>query len=142
MRKIRQNVYYKKACRRNNRLLFMAKLNWKKPLKQPKDFLPTKQLPPKVSLNRTWSKWKVSIKTDFEKIKLNEGIDVVSFLAETNIFSSKGEARKTIQGGGCKHQQEKSGQHRDARLTLPLLLHEKYILVQKGKKNYHLVKLV
>jgi tyrosyl-tRNA synthetase len=39
------------------------------------------------------------IKTDFEKIKLNAGLDVVSFLSETNIFPSKGEARKTIQGG-------------------------------------------
>ena len=47
------------------------------------------------------------IKTDFEKIKLNTGIDVVSFLAETNIFPSKGEARKTIQGGGVSINRKK-----------------------------------
>src|SRR4051812_47210001 len=40
------------------------------------------------------------IKTDFEKIKLDAGLDIVSFLAESGIFPSKGEARKTVQGGG------------------------------------------
>src|SRR5690606_12907084 len=32
--------------------------------------------------------------------KLKQGIDVISFLAETSIFPSKGEARKMIQNGG------------------------------------------
>src|SRR5260221_1139110 len=40
------------------------------------------------------------IRFDFPSQKISEGIDIVSFLAETKIFSSKGEARKTIQGGG------------------------------------------
>src|SRR5204863_9476602 len=37
---------------------------------------------------------------DFSKTTLQTGIDVVSFLADTKIFPSKGEARKMIQGGG------------------------------------------
>jgi len=81
------------------------------------------------------------IKTDFEKTKLDEGIDVVSFLAETNIFSSKGEARKTIQGGGISINRRRVD-NIGMKIDTSLLLHEKYILVQKGKKNYHLVKLV
>ena len=81
------------------------------------------------------------IKTDFEKIKLNAGIDVVSFLSETNIFPSKGEARKTIQGGGVSINRKKVDSIA-MKVDTSLLLHEKYILVQKGKKNYHLVKLV
>jgi len=81
------------------------------------------------------------IKTDFQKIKLNAGIDVVSFLAETNIFPSKGEARKTIQGGGVSINRKKVD-NVGMKIDNSLLLHEKYILVQKGKKNYHLVKLV
>ena len=81
------------------------------------------------------------IKTDFEKAKLDAGIDVVSFLAETNIFPSKGEARKTIQGGGVSINRKKID-NIGMRVDLSFLLHDKYILIQKGKKNYHLVKLV
>src|SRR5215217_4940985 len=40
------------------------------------------------------------IKIDIEKNKLEEGIDVVSFLANTQILPSKGEARKMVQNGG------------------------------------------
>ena len=80
------------------------------------------------------------IKSDYDKIKLNTGINVVSFLAETNIFSSKGEARKTIQGGGVSINRKKI-QDVQMKIDNSLLLHEKYILVQKGKKNYYLVTL-
>jgi tyrosyl-tRNA synthetase len=81
------------------------------------------------------------IKSDFEKTKLNEGIDIVSFLAETKIFPSKGEARKSIQGGGVSINRKKIIDIQ-MKIDSSLLLHEKYILVQKGKKNYHLVKLI
>jgi tyrosyl-tRNA synthetase len=47
------------------------------------------------------------IKFDFAADKLAEGIDVVSFLAETTIFPSKGEARKTVQGGGVSINRKK-----------------------------------
>ena len=73
-----------------------------------------------------------------ERNKIISGMDAVSFLAESGIFPSKGEARKTIQGGGLSLNKEK--------LTDPaflidakLFLAGKYILVQKGKKNYYLV---
>ena len=81
------------------------------------------------------------VKSDFAKEKINSGIDVVSFLAETGIFPSKGEARKTIQGGGVslnRHKVSDVGQLVNAEV----LLHDQYILVQKGKKNYYLVKAV
>jgi len=80
------------------------------------------------------------IQTDFEKIKLNAGIDVVSFLSETNIFPSKGEARKTIQGGGVSINRRKVDSIA-MKVDTSLLLHEKYILVQKGKNNYYLVRM-
>jgi tyrosyl-tRNA synthetase len=80
------------------------------------------------------------VKSDFEKIKL-PGIDVVSFLAETNIFSSKGEARKMIQGGGVSINRKKV-EDIQMKVDDSLLLHEKYLLIQKGKKNYYLVKMV
>ena len=71
--------------------------------------------------------------------KIKDGVDVVSFLAEAHVFSSKGEARKTIQGGGVSINRNKIS---DAAMILNQthLLHKKYILVQKGKKNYLLVE--
>jgi tyrosyl-tRNA synthetase len=81
------------------------------------------------------------IQCNFPLEKINSGINVVSFLAETNIFSSKGEARKTIQGGGVSINRKKVD---NLQLTVnsSLLLHEKYLLVQKGKRNYYLVKAI
>jgi tyrosyl-tRNA synthetase len=81
------------------------------------------------------------VKSDFAKDKLAAGIDIVSFLAETNIFASKGEARKTVQGGGVSINRKKI---EDVQLKVDssLLLHDQYLLVQKGKKNYYLIKVV
>jgi len=73
--------------------------------------------------------------------KILNGIDVVSFLSETNIFPSKSEARKMIQNGGVSINRKKIS---DIQMIIDssFLLHEKYLLVQKGKKNYYLGKLV
>jgi len=75
---------------------------------------------------------------DYPKQKLQSGIDAVSFLAETAIFSSKGEARKMIQNGGVSINRNKISAV-DEVISDKKLLHEKYLLVQKGKKNYYLV---
>lgn len=79
------------------------------------------------------------IKVDYAKDKLTGGIDIVSFLAETAILSSKGEARKLVEGGGISINRKKAD---GVKMTIDngLLLHDKYILVQKGKKNYYLVQ--
>ena len=78
------------------------------------------------------------IKINFAKEKIDTGIDVVSFLAETNIFPSKGEARKMVQGGGVSINRNKIDNIQLA-IDNSFLLHNKYILVQKGKKNYFLI---
>ena len=80
------------------------------------------------------------VKIDFAKDKTDAGIDVVSFLAETNIFPSKGEARKMVQGGGVSINRKKV-ESIDLKVDSSFLLHGKYIMVQKGKKNYFLVHL-
>jgi tyrosyl-tRNA synthetase len=81
------------------------------------------------------------IKFDYSADKLKTGADVVSFLAETGIFSSKGEARKMVQNGGISINRNKVS---DVAMQVDgsLLLHDKYLLVQKGKKNYYLVRSV
>jgi len=81
------------------------------------------------------------IKSDFAREKIITGIDIVSFLADTGIFSSKGEARKTVQGGGISINRKKV-ESIEQKIESSLLLHDKYLLVQKGKKNYYLINMV
>jgi tyrosyl-tRNA synthetase len=70
--------------------------------------------------------------------QLNEGYDLVSLLADTQIFPSKGEARKMWQAGGLSINKEKINTEFTT-VTTAQLLQEKYMLLQKGKKNYYLV---
>jgi len=74
--------------------------------------------------------------------EINNGINIIDFLSEkSNALPSKGEARRTIKGGGISINKEKAGD--DQRIIdASDLLNGKYILVQKGKKNYHLVTAV
>lgn len=65
-------------------------------------------------------------------------LDIVSFLTESKIFPSKGEARKMIQNGGVFLNKEKVDSM-DSKAGDKGLLNGKYLLVQKGKKNYYLV---
>jgi tyrosyl-tRNA synthetase len=75
---------------------------------------------------------------DYAAARLSESPDIVSFLAETGIFNSKGEARKLVEGGGVSVNRKKVDNIKLA-VDASLLLHGKYILVQRGKKNYYLV---
>jgi tyrosyl-tRNA synthetase len=70
--------------------------------------------------------------------EVTEGINIVDFLADkTNIFNSKGEARRMLKDGGVSINKEKV---KDTFIiTEKDLLNNKYILVQRGKKNYYLI---
>jgi tyrosyl-tRNA synthetase len=78
------------------------------------------------------------INISYDKEKLGKGIDVITLLSETNVFPSKGEARKMIQNGGVS-----INRHKVPGVTHMVdasqLLHHKYLLIQKGKKNYYLL---
>ena len=66
--------------------------------------------------------------------------DILETLAvRTDIFPSKGECRKTIQGNGLSINKEKVSDTA-LQLTADHLLDGKYILVQKGKKSYYILK--
>lgn len=71
---------------------------------------------------------------------LEAGKDIVSLLAETGIFPSKSEARKTVQGGGVSVNKIKVPGI-DMIVNTSSLLRDKYILLQKGK-SYFLVKAI
>ena len=65
--------------------------------------------------------------------------DLINLLADTQIFPSKGEARKMWQAGGLSINKEKI--NTDFTLVNTThLLQGKYLLIQKGKKNYYFIK--
>jgi len=70
---------------------------------------------------------------------LAEGVKAIDLFTEAAaVFPSKGEMRKLVQSGGVSINKEKL-ENQDEVLTDSKLLNNKYILVQKGKKNYYLL---
>jgi tyrosyl-tRNA synthetase len=77
--------------------------------------------------------------TNITKAELEAGINLVELLSDkTQIFPSRGEARKMIVGGGISLNKEKQD-NPESIVNGSLLLNGKYILAQKGKKNYYLI---
>lgn len=76
---------------------------------------------------------------DISKEALRSGIKILDLLtSDSSVFSSKGEARKMIQAGGFSMNKEK-WQDSEAVVTDSFLLNDRYLLAQKGKKNYFLL---
>ena len=74
------------------------------------------------------------------KSEIEAGMPILTLLAEkTNIFPSKGEARKMIQGGGVSMNKSKI-ESVDFQVTADAILNGSYILLQRGKKNYYIVE--
>jgi tyrosyl-tRNA synthetase len=81
------------------------------------------------------------VQVEYPSEKITAGMDVVSLLAELNIAASKGEARKLIQNGGISLNRKKVD-NLQLVVDSSFLLHKKYLLMQKGKKNYFLIVLL
>ncbi len=74
-----------------------------------------------------------------EKELIADSVDILTLLAEhTSIFPSKGEARKMIQNGGVSLNKEKIAAV-DLEVNDSVLINNKFLVVQKGKKNYFLI---
>ncbi len=76
---------------------------------------------------------------ELSRTTLEQGVHILDFLAvNTQIFPSKGEARKMLQGGGVSINREKIS---DGELSVSLshLINDQYIIAQRGKKNYYLI---
>jgi len=74
----------------------------------------------------------------FEISKADLSLNILDIVAEkTQIFSSKGEARRMIKSNAVSINKEKITE--DIQLSENNLLNGKYILAQKGKKNYFLI---
>lgn len=78
---------------------------------------------------------------EISRTELNNTIGIVDFLADkTQIFNSKGEARRMLKDNGVSINKSKVSD--DFLVSSEDLLNQKYILVQKGKKNYFLIVVV
>ena len=74
------------------------------------------------------------------KGEIKKGINIVDLLSvRTDIFSSKGEVRRMIQGGGLSVNKRKILSS-DESVSQDEILNGKFVLIQRGKKNYFLIK--
>ena len=75
----------------------------------------------------------------FDIARADLPLQLLDMLAvQTSIFPSKGEARKMVQGGGVSINKDKITDL-DRKVSEDDILDGKYILVQKGKKNYYII---
>ncbi|MGM0375497.1 MAG: tyrosine--tRNA ligase [Bacteroidota bacterium] len=76
---------------------------------------------------------------NIDRKELDQGIGIIDLVAEkTQALPSKGEARRTVKGGGLSLNKEKVTSE-DQVVNAADLLNDKYLLIQKGKKNYFLI---
>ena len=77
---------------------------------------------------------------DIDRNLLANGISLIDLLAaHTPVFPSKGEARRMLQGGGLSLNKEKLADP-DLTVTDANLIRDRFILIQKGKKQYYLIR--
>lgn len=78
---------------------------------------------------------------ELAKEKIKEGINIIDLLStESGFLSSKGEARRNLQQNAISLNKEKVDENLMVDSTH--LINEKYLLLQKGKKNYFVVQIV
>lgn len=79
---------------------------------------------------------------EIDRAKLDAGVPIIELLAaETAVFPSKGEVRRTIKGNGLSLNKAKLSDQ-DYSVSTSDLISEAYVLVQKGKKNYYIIEAV
>ncbi len=79
---------------------------------------------------------------EINRTEMETGFPIIDFLTErTTIFPSKSEAKKMIQGGGVSVNKLKIDSL-EFKISSEQLINNKYLLIQKGKKNYYVIKVV
>jgi len=125
--RVHSEVDYNKAIKASEVLFGQASLEILKDIDEP-TLLAVFEGVPQVQLSK--SNWEVC----------TEVLELLSTVSEFNIFPSKGEARKMIQAGGVSINKVKLASP-DQACNEFTLLQDKYLLVQKGKKNYYLIQI-
>jgi tyrosyl-tRNA synthetase len=70
-----------------------------------------------------------------------EGVGLLELLAETGVASSRGDARRSVEGGGIYLNGVRAGDVQ-ARVRREEAVEGRFLVLRKGKKSYHLVKVV
>jgi tyrosyl-tRNA synthetase len=78
--------------------------------------------------------------SDIPRLQVNE-MPVIDMLTASGLFKSKGEARRAIQEGGV-YLNNRRVPNPDFSVTTSHIIGEKFIVLRKGRKNYHLVRLI
>ncbi len=79
---------------------------------------------------------------DVDTAIIENGVNVIDLCAEhTQVFPSKGDMRRLVKGGGVSLNKSKITDA-EAMIGNTDLLNNKYILLQKGKKNYYIIRVV
>jgi tyrosyl-tRNA synthetase len=76
-------------------------------------------------------------KSEFE----GEGVGLLDLLAESGLATSRGDARRNVEGGGIYVNSVRQ-EDPQARVTLDRAIEGRFFVLRKGKKNYHLVEVV
>lgn len=79
---------------------------------------------------------------DIDREILVSGVNLAALCAEySKVFESKGELRRMVQGGGLSINKTKVDDP-DMVVTLGMLINKRYLLIQKGRKNYFLIRVL
>jgi tyrosyl-tRNA synthetase len=79
---------------------------------------------------------------DIKKEIIQSGVNVTDICTEhSQVFASKGELRRLVLGGGLSINKVKID-NPEMTVGTGLLLNDKYLLIQKGKKNYYLLRII
>jgi tyrosyl-tRNA synthetase len=79
---------------------------------------------------------------DIPRELLQTGVNVTDLCTEhSKVFASKGELRRLVQGGGMSINKVKIDDP-EMIIRTDSLLNDKYLLIQKGKKNYYLLRII
>lgn len=79
--------------------------------------------------------------TELPRARLDGGLPLVDLLVETGVASSKGDARRAIEGGGV-YVNNRRVEGVDASVSASDAIGGRYLVLRKGKRSYHLVHLV
>jgi tyrosyl-tRNA synthetase len=79
---------------------------------------------------------------EVERAEIEKGVNILELICTlSKVFPSKGEARRMVEGGGLGLNKNKVASI-EVTVSASDLINGKYLLVQKGKKNYVLIKVI
>lgn len=78
--------------------------------------------------------------SEMARSRLQDGVDVVELLVEAGVVKSKREARQFLDSGAMSLNGQRIGA--EFRLTSTELLHDKLVLVRRGKKTWHVIRFI